>query len=91
MRKKHNGFVKFMRKRDCKKVVDPDRPIKIGDKVLVKGIELSALTLGRPDYYVGEVRVVHYVSSEYDYGERYRLSDTSNSSWYLAEDLELVS
>ena len=91
MRKKNNGFTQFMRKYDGKSTVNLNRSIEVGDKVLVKGINLSASRLGTPRNVVGEVRQVYAVkgldSSEF----MYSLCPNNHATWYLAEDLELVT
>lgn len=91
MRTRHNGFVQFMGKLDGKPTVSLNRPIEVGDKVLVKGIEYSASRLGRPIDYVGEVRQVYQVHAQSSDTVRYLLGESTSGSWYLAEDLELVS
>jgi len=90
MRKKRNGFTKFMRKRDGKSTVNLNRSIEVGDKVLVKGIKLSALHLGEPKNFVGEVRQV-YTVREFSSSRMYSLCPNNHLAWYVAEDLELVT
>ena len=90
MRKKRNGFTKFMRNLDGKSTVNPHRPIEVGDKVLVTGIKLSALHLGEPKNFVGEVRQV-YTVREFSSSMMYSLCPNNLLAWYLAEDLEIVA
>jgi len=92
MRKKHNGFVMFMRKRDNKSFLEPNRPLEVGDKVLVKSTDVSTRHLGGPRDFVGQVRQV-YATRTFSQGEDglvYSLCPDNIASWYLAEDLERV-
>ena len=91
MRKKHNGFTKFMRKRDGKSTVKTNRSIEVGDKVLVKGIELTASHLGTPRNFVGEVRQVYTVRELLSSEMMYSLCPNNHGAWYVAEDLEIVT
>ena len=91
MRKKNNGFTKFMRKCDGKSTVNLNRSIEVGDKVLVKGIKLSASRLGPPKNFVGEVRQVYKVKECSSSEMMYSLCPSNYVSWYLAEDLEIVT
>ena len=91
MRKKRNGFTEFMRSLDCKSTVNLNRSIEVGDKVLVKGIKLSALQLGEPKNFVGEVRQVYTVRELSSSEMMYSLCPNNHATWYLAEDLELVT
>lgn len=91
MRKRHNGFVKLMRKRDGKPFLDPSRPLEVGDKVLVKSTDVSTRHLGGPRDFVGEVRQVYATRTFFQEGEdglMYSLCPENFGAWYLAEDLE---
>lgn len=93
MRKRHNGFVRFMRKRDNKTFVDPNIPLEVGDKVLVKSTDVSTRHLGTPRNFVGEVRQVYDTRTffqEREDGLMYSLCPNNAAAWYLAEDLERV-
>lgn len=93
MRKRHNGFVKFMRKRDGKTFLDLNIPLQVGDKVLVKSTDFSAQHLGRPRNFVGKVREVYSTRTFFQEGEEglmYSLCPDNLGAWYLAEDLDLV-
>jgi len=91
MRKKNNGFTKFMRNLDGKSTVNLNRSIEVGDKVLVKGINLSASRLGEPRNVVGEVRQVYTVREFLTSEFMYSLCPNNHATWYVAEDLELVT
>ena len=91
MRKKRNGFTKFMRNLDGTSTVNPHRPIEVGDKVLVKGIKLSASHLGTPRNFVGQVRQVYTVRELLSSEMMYSLCPNNHAAWYIAEDLELVA
>jgi len=91
MRKKNNGFTKFMRKYDGKSTVNLNRAIEVGDKVRVKGFKLSASRLGKPRDFVGEVRQVYTVRELSSSEMMYSLCPNNHVSWYVAEDLEIVA